>query len=157
MQVCTSSQITKPTSHHSVFYRPDALPAAQPTVSKHWRQMIHQVTKWNLEADVNTTINCWWIIPSEIGPGFLFTSGHGSWTAVKPLVQIANLHDVFGSPAMDIPAVVLLGRGWNFSVRRLRQNLLYQCDRYTAGRSHGMPQVSTGNATGQVWSVVSVV
>ena len=35
MQVCTSSQITTPASHHSVFYRPDALPAAQPTASKH--------------------------------------------------------------------------------------------------------------------------
>jgi len=37
--VCKSSpssrQITMPASHHSVFYRPDALPAAQPTVSKH--------------------------------------------------------------------------------------------------------------------------
>ena len=30
-----SRQITMPTPHHSVFYRPDALPAAQPTVSKH--------------------------------------------------------------------------------------------------------------------------
>ena len=30
-----SRQITTPTPHHSVFYRPDALPAAQPTVSKH--------------------------------------------------------------------------------------------------------------------------
>ena len=29
--------ITTPASHHSVFYRPDALPAAQPTASKHWR------------------------------------------------------------------------------------------------------------------------
>ena len=28
-------QITTPTPHHSVFYRPDALPDAQPTVSKH--------------------------------------------------------------------------------------------------------------------------
>jgi len=26
---------TTPASHHSVFYRPDALPAAQPTVSEH--------------------------------------------------------------------------------------------------------------------------
>jgi len=26
---------TMPASHHSVFYRPDALTAAQPTVSKH--------------------------------------------------------------------------------------------------------------------------
>ena len=32
-------QTTTPTSHHSVFYRPDALPDAQPTASKHWRQM----------------------------------------------------------------------------------------------------------------------
>jgi len=31
---CTSSQTTTPTSHHSVFYRPDALPATQPTASK---------------------------------------------------------------------------------------------------------------------------
>jgi len=30
-----SKQITTPTPHHSVFYRPDALPAAQPTASKH--------------------------------------------------------------------------------------------------------------------------
>jgi len=35
MQVCTSSQTTTPTSHHSIFYRPYALPAAQPTASKH--------------------------------------------------------------------------------------------------------------------------
>jgi len=32
-----SRQITTPTPHHSVFYRPDALPATQPTVSEHWR------------------------------------------------------------------------------------------------------------------------
>ena len=30
-----SRQITTPAPHHSVFYRPDALPAAQPTASKH--------------------------------------------------------------------------------------------------------------------------
>jgi len=30
-----SRQITTPASHHSVFHRPDALPAAQPTASKH--------------------------------------------------------------------------------------------------------------------------
>ena len=33
-----SRQITMPAPHHSVFYRPDALPVAQPAVSKHWRQ-----------------------------------------------------------------------------------------------------------------------
>ena len=39
--ICKSAprcrQITMPASHHSVFYRPDALPAAQTTASKHWR------------------------------------------------------------------------------------------------------------------------
>jgi len=33
-----SRQITTPAPQHSDFYRPDALPAAQPTVSKHWRK-----------------------------------------------------------------------------------------------------------------------
>jgi len=40
MQVCTSLQ----TDNHSVFYRSGALPAAQPTASKHWR---HQVVLEN--------------------------------------------------------------------------------------------------------------
>ena len=35
-----SRQRTTPAPHHSVFYRLDALPAAQPTASKHWRQSI---------------------------------------------------------------------------------------------------------------------
>jgi len=42
MQVCTSSQTTTPTSHLSVFYRADALPAAQPTASKHWRSLYYR-------------------------------------------------------------------------------------------------------------------
>jgi len=35
-----SRQTTTPAPHHSVFYRPDALPATQPTASKHWRYKI---------------------------------------------------------------------------------------------------------------------
>ena len=37
-----SRQRTTPAPHHSVFYRPDALSAAQPTASKHWRH--HLIT-----------------------------------------------------------------------------------------------------------------
>ena len=33
-----SRQTTVPAPHHSFFYRLDALPVAQPTASKHWRQ-----------------------------------------------------------------------------------------------------------------------
>ena len=32
----SSRQLTTPAPHHSVFYGADALPAAQPTASKHW-------------------------------------------------------------------------------------------------------------------------
>jgi len=43
--ICKSApwptHITMPASHHSVFYRPDTLPAAQPTASKHWRYFMH--------------------------------------------------------------------------------------------------------------------
>jgi len=35
-----SRHITTPAPHRSFFYRPDALPAALPTVSKHWRQIL---------------------------------------------------------------------------------------------------------------------
>jgi len=34
-----SRQITTPALHRSVFYRPNALPVAQSTASKHWRQI----------------------------------------------------------------------------------------------------------------------
>jgi len=40
-----SRQTTTPAPHHSVFYRPDALPVTQPTASKHWRQNIYYYTK----------------------------------------------------------------------------------------------------------------
>ena len=36
-----SRQITTPAPHHSVFYRPGALPATQATASKHWRLILY--------------------------------------------------------------------------------------------------------------------
>ena len=45
--ICKSApcfrQITMPAAHHSVLDRPNALPAAKPTVSKHWRQSVFTV------------------------------------------------------------------------------------------------------------------
>ena len=38
-----SRQITTPAPHHSDFYRPDALPAAQPTALKHWMRTLHTI------------------------------------------------------------------------------------------------------------------
>jgi len=52
MQVCISLQ----TDHHaSFFYRPDALPATQPTASKHWRQCTN-----DFYIKIMININVWW-------------------------------------------------------------------------------------------------
>ena len=55
-----SRQITTPAPHHSVFYRPGALPAAQPTVSKHWRPHIMGIKKRkNMEHwQIVVTVQC---------------------------------------------------------------------------------------------------
>jgi len=42
----SSIQITTPAPHYSVFFRLDALPAAQPTASKHWRPLI-SIMQWD--------------------------------------------------------------------------------------------------------------
>ena len=55
-----SRQITMPTTHHSVFYRPDALPAAQPTASKHWRPNHTNVTVIIIIQTTITKINTLW-------------------------------------------------------------------------------------------------
>jgi len=56
MQVCISSrQITMPAPHHSVFYRPDALPAAQPTASKHWSHQIYMVNNTPVKLQTFST------------------------------------------------------------------------------------------------------
>jgi len=34
---------SQPTNQHPVFYRSDALPVTQPTVSKHWREISHSM------------------------------------------------------------------------------------------------------------------
>ena len=55
-----SRQITMPAPHHWVFYRPDALPAAQPTASKHWmpKDSNRQLIDNTLEKPVNCGILC---------------------------------------------------------------------------------------------------
>jgi len=50
-----SRQITTPAPHHSVFYRPHAPPAAQPTASKHWIQL----SNYCQTATVTYTSSCW--------------------------------------------------------------------------------------------------
>jgi len=56
-----SRQITTSASHHSVFYRPDALPATQPTVSEHRRQICNNYIS-NISMYVPSVLwRCWLI------------------------------------------------------------------------------------------------
>ena len=58
-----SRQVTMPVPHHSVFYRPDALPATQPTASKHWR---HVRNKFLILAVANSGSGMWGIVSNGL-------------------------------------------------------------------------------------------
>ena len=60
-----SRQISTPVPHHSVFYRPDALPATQPTASKHWRHSfnIFNMLCWISANSWLVTIWCEPVLP----------------------------------------------------------------------------------------------
>jgi len=76
-----SRQITMPAPHYSFFYRPDTLPATQPTASKHWRQLVHN-TKCKLETCKFKVQN--WVHYDERKRIFtifkkIFSDGYNSW------------------------------------------------------------------------------
>jgi len=62
MQVCISLQTdTHASTTPLVFYRPDALPATQPTASKHWRQKEYKTSAQNniwLTNKIDYTAKC---------------------------------------------------------------------------------------------------
>ena len=56
MQICTSLQSDNHASTPPLsFYRPDALPAAQPTASKHWRDMTTVSSKCGITKVIITS------------------------------------------------------------------------------------------------------
>jgi len=64
-----------PTNRHPVFYRPDALPVTQPTVSKHWREKYHIPWTCLPEAHLGVFHLCLWPL---IAPGYLGGGCHAS-------------------------------------------------------------------------------
>jgi len=104
-----SRQITTPAPHHSVFYRPDALPAAQPTVSKHWRPIhvydnevqkdiedaqhtefpatLYAASCW--QKDISTFVFCYTYIssqwPSVLWPSVLWHCWLGGRKGIRPV------------------------------------------------------------------------
>ena len=92
-----SRQITTPVPHHSVFYRPDALPAAQPTASKHWRQtwgLQHTTKHWrSVKLEVSNTEYAAFSLkifpltfPSQLPKSPTFCGFPDKWSAQKTLI-----------------------------------------------------------------------
>ena len=66
----SSRHVTMPAPYHSVFYRLDALPAAQPTASKHWRPACMPTTLQSYFGFglVVTFVNfVWWMVCEFVG------------------------------------------------------------------------------------------
>jgi len=91
--VQSSSQIitNKPTS--SFFYRPDAIPVAQPTVSKHWRENYHIPWTCLRQAHLGVFQLCLWplIAPGYLGGGLPCLSS-ALWCQYPNVILILNQH-----------------------------------------------------------------
>ena len=76
-----SRQITTPAPHHSVFYRPDALPAAQPTASKHWRRMVTTMSSIKITEPIKMPFRIWTRVESgnHVVGGGLDPTSRGKW------------------------------------------------------------------------------
>ena len=93
-----SRQITMPAPQHSVFYRPDALPAAQPTASKHWRQWVDPDNR-PLNGCVcvflydawNNWCYCWHVIYLSVAR-VVFHVKSGKWTHQLNVKYVSMLH-----------------------------------------------------------------
>ena len=74
-----------PTNQHSTLYRPDAIPVAQPSVSKHWREKYH-IIPWTClpQAHWGVFQLCLWPLKA---PGYL---GEGCLPVVSPLMPVPN-------------------------------------------------------------------
>jgi len=96
--------ITMPASNNSVFYRPDALPAAQPTASKHWRQSA-----------------IWYCNNLRSFPALPLHNCLIAWTLVWLQLLKRGNHGQQTSPPVSNSQFVLAGLycltkfGWNFS------------------------------------------
>ena len=104
-----SRQTTTPAPDHSVFYRPYALPAAQPTASKHWRQDVGAVTGKTLRSvgrEFQTTAQ-------ETAKSLELRTVCVHWTTSLHLSADLTLSLIFSSSTSGLPMEgVLLLKCW---------------------------------------------
>ena len=103
--ICKSApcprQVTTPAPHHSVFYRFDVLPAAQPTASKAKHTCIT-----NLAGRIPAIVGSAWHYSS------CFSAWHRSLAVLQPHPTSSHLHLIkstaFGCLNMCLPLLILL-------------------------------------------------
>ena len=93
MQICTLLQTDNPASTPppTVFYRPDAVPATQPTVSKHWRCYIQWlVNYWQQYYQIfNATLWCLiFAVPHES----CLSHMNSSWATLLIFMESEHTH-----------------------------------------------------------------
>jgi len=115
-----SRQIATPAPHHSVFYRPDALPAAEPTASKHWRHFLrpnvyekkftgfcqvlkkmHAKENWLLFFCVTSRCRAWLTVYGEFGLSLVPANGVLCPTYVDAVVRCPSTIDLETSIIQD--------------------------------------------------------
>jgi len=92
-----SRQITMPVSHHSIFYGPDALPDAQPTESKHWRQLYYK-----RNPTVFCRLNIFVILYLQ---GIYFINSKGSLESAQYYMYYVTMNTCLTSVQTWIPSV----------------------------------------------------
>jgi len=100
-----------PATHHSGFYRPDALPAAHPTASKHWRQCLQcslksVSTNLSCKNRLQTTLQTWQIpgdksMQTDCSHSHWWAGHHGQqWSHWLGHQTLGHQHDL-GSPVQS--------------------------------------------------------
>jgi len=75
-----------PASHHSVFYRPDALPVVRPTVSDHWKLGLRKSIRQSVKAlKTDCHLESWKVLLSIAWHWKYFCLGvHGIYLPKRP-------------------------------------------------------------------------
>ena len=109
------AKLSPPTNQHPVFYRPDALPVAQPTVSKHRREKYHIPWTCLPQAHWGVFQLCLWplIAPGYLGGGLTCLSSAlwcqypryqtNTFFWYQTLLKITITWRLFNNPSMPVP------------------------------------------------------
>ena len=115
--ICKSAPRSTPAPHHySVFYRPDALPAAQPTASKHWMHCTWQKLKLSSSLRTESKVSAYWFlffgfIPSNFSAYFWSPQciSYHNWSTKFPwcwvgyfLAEVRRLSSLSSSPSQSL-------------------------------------------------------